>query len=455
MVGDVEAAAAVLERASESRPANLELRAMLARTYIDAEDATAAERATESLVEADPSSFPLIFEVARLYLQRSYVSEAVRVLTRAVEPALTGRQEAALHDILNEALARDPEHIEALKLLLRIYTWQRDDERSHVTLERLAEAAQTHGLRDEERRALEHLVRLVPFDQSYHERLDALGGPRPAGERDEADDELPSHAPQPEAPVFEVAGSKSFDFDPFAAAPPSAVAAPAVGSEFEWNDVAEIKDAGGADTFAAAPAAEFAPAEFTAADFAPTALDPASSFADLNEDPARRAASFADLNEEPARAATPAPLPEAADTFDLSFGQPAHPASEPAAFDPQEVHFADAFGDLSFGAADAAPDAGAPRRTYARGVGRAEAQVAERVGEMNFLRDRRRPARRPGGRAARRRGRRCRLLQAAARAWRRGRALRSGLQKRQRGGPGLRSGLRRRRPGRGQWKRRR
>ena len=103
------------------------------------------------------SSFPLIFEVARPDLQRSYVSEAVRVLTRAVEPALTGKQEA-VHDILNEALARDPEHIEALKLLLRIYTWQRDDERSHVTL-------RVRRGRADARAPRRRTAKSVPFDQ--------------------------------------------------------------------------------------------------------------------------------------------------------------------------------------------------------------------------------------------------------------------------------------------------
>ncbi|MCA1613018.1 MAG: tetratricopeptide repeat protein [Acidobacteria bacterium] len=349
-VGDVDEAAAVLERASADRPADLELRAMLARTYIDAEDATAAERATESLVESDPSSYPLIFEVARLYLQRSYVSEAVRVLARSVEPALAGRQEAALHDILSEALARDPEHIDGLKLLLRIYTWQRDDERSHVTLERLAEAAQTHRLHDEERRALEHLVRLVPFDQSYQERLEALGGARPVGERDEAEDGPRAQAAPVESPAYEAAGPQSFDFDPFAAAPPSHIPAAAGASEFEWNDVAGLGDAVGADAFAAP--AEFAAAEFAAADFTPAAVDPA--------------ASFADLNEEPARDAVAASQPGAAGSFDFSFEQsaPAGPAFE-SAFDQQEIHLSDTFGDASLGAGDAASDASADERVRA------------------------------------------------------------------------------------------
>ena len=270
-LGEAEEAAHVLERALTERPGDLEMRAMLARAYVDAEDASAAEAATEALVAADATNFPLLFEVARLYLRRSYVNEAVRVLTRAVEPALNGRQEAALLEILSEALARDPEHIEALKLLLRIYTWQRDDERMRVTLERLAEAAQTHNLAEEERRALEHLVRLVPFDQSYHERLDALGGASPDGARADSD-ALLAASPAYETPAAGDAsngGHALYDFDPFAASADQESAA----FDFEWNSVA-------------APAASeaAAPPQFAHA-------DPSASFADLNEDYAESSAT--------------------------------------------------------------------------------------------------------------------------------------------------------------------
>src|ERR1041384_7707429 len=173
-LGAMEEAAAVLEAAVAELPSDTELYAMLARVYLDAEDAPAADRAAEKLVEADQSNYPLLFEVAQLYLQQGDAHAAVRALVRAVEPALAKRQEKPLLELLNGALARDPENTEALRLLLRIYTWQRDDDRMRIALERLAEAAQAQELYEEERNALEHLVRLVPFDQTYAERLSAL-----------------------------------------------------------------------------------------------------------------------------------------------------------------------------------------------------------------------------------------------------------------------------------------
>ncbi|HEX8423928.1 MAG TPA: tetratricopeptide repeat protein, partial [Pyrinomonadaceae bacterium] len=133
-LGASDEAASVLEQAVAEEPRDVELRAMLSRAYLEAEDAVAAERATVALVELEASNYPQLFEVARLYLQRGDANAAVGVLSGIIEPALAGRQEQKLLGLLNEVLARDPEQIEALRLLLRIYTWQRDDDRMRVTL---------------------------------------------------------------------------------------------------------------------------------------------------------------------------------------------------------------------------------------------------------------------------------------------------------------------------------
>ncbi|HZH32351.1 MAG TPA: tetratricopeptide repeat protein [Pyrinomonadaceae bacterium] len=299
-LGAPDEAAAVLEQAVADKPDDLELRVMLSRAYLDAEDAPAAERATTSLVELEASNYTQFFEVARLYLQCGDTNAAVNVLSRAIEPALAKRQEQKLLGLLNEALARDPEQIDALRLLLRIYTWQRDDDHMRVTLERLAEAAQTHNLIAEERRALEHLVRLVPFDQSYHERLSELGAAS-EGEEEEAVAwyepplEAQTHA-QPDAheaatpgDVIERGGGDLFERggdvierigdgdvierggdNSFAMKETSPVNVGTGGGggavEFEWNSVAM-------------PEAEESNAEEDA-----VTIDPTSSFADLNED---------------------------------------------------------------------------------------------------------------------------------------------------------------------------
>ncbi|HYP00483.1 MAG TPA: tetratricopeptide repeat protein [Pyrinomonadaceae bacterium] len=279
-LGAPDEAAAVLEQAVSEEPKDVELHAMLSRAYIEAEDAPAAERSTLALVELEASNYPQLFEVAQLYLRRGDVTAAVGVLARTTEPALAGRQEQKLLGLLNEALARDPEQIEALRLLLRIYTWQRDDDRMRVTLERLAEAAQTHNLHGEERRALEHLVRLVPFDQSYHERLHELGDAPAEDAEEEATwyepaieekvEAAPVAPPALEVPTFENVIERGSD--PFAATETTPVSFEANDAgAFEWNSVAM-------------PEAQTEAEAQPEATSAPLPIDPNSSFADLNED---------------------------------------------------------------------------------------------------------------------------------------------------------------------------
>ena len=296
-LGASDEAAAVLEQAVAEEPKDIELRAMLSRVYLEAEDAPAAERATLALIELEASNYPQLFEVAELYLQRGDTKAAVGVLAGATEPALAGRREQKLLELLNEALARDPEQIEALRLLLRIYTWQRDDDRMRVTLERLAEAAQTHNLPGEERRALEHLVRLVPFDQSYHERLHQLGNaPEDVDEaatwyEPPVEEKLAAPPPPiPEVPAFENVIERGGDDDGSTSVNVAAGGA----SEFEWNSVA-------------VPETKERPEEPAAV----VAIDPNSSFADLNEDLA--AAETTRASGAPAR---PVPF----ETSDLGVG---------------------------------------------------------------------------------------------------------------------------------------
>ena len=228
-LGTPDDAAEALEKAVASRPGDVELRAMLARAYVEAESAVRAERATEELVNRDASSFTLFFDVVRLYLQQGAVGDATRLLSRIGEQALAGRQDEALLELLQEALARDPEQLDALRLLVRAYTWRRDEERLRTALERLADAAGSAGAADDERHALAQLTRLAPGETRFAARLEALGGPLP---------EDAGAAAAAEVPSFE---SFMIGDDAFAAPPPARAATPAAdapGGEFEWNSVA-------------------------------------------------------------------------------------------------------------------------------------------------------------------------------------------------------------------------
>jgi tetratricopeptide (TPR) repeat protein len=247
-MGAADDAAELLEKAIVDGNDDPEVISMLAQAYIDAEDAAGAERTTDMIVSADSRNYRRYTEVARLYLKLGNEDDAARVLGVITETMLAGREENDLLELVNEVLARAPEQVASLRLLARVYWWQRDNENLRATLERLAESAETAGLDDDERYALTQLVRLAPDEPRFLERLTALGG-----YVDEPNDE-PDLATAPateEVPSFE-----SFEIisDPVTAVPGVTGAETPVADEFEWNSVSEE-----------------------------SASDPSSSFADLNE----------------------------------------------------------------------------------------------------------------------------------------------------------------------------
>ena len=171
-----EDAAELLEIVVAASPDDPELISMLADAYIQAEDAAGAERAIRVLISQDASNYRRYVEVARIYLKAGDENESARILGTILEPMLAGREENDLLELVDELLARNPEHVASLRLLARIHWWQRDMEKLRSVLERLAESAEAEGLADEERYALTQLVRLAPEEQGYMDRLNALGG---------------------------------------------------------------------------------------------------------------------------------------------------------------------------------------------------------------------------------------------------------------------------------------
>ncbi|HEX8649954.1 MAG TPA: tetratricopeptide repeat protein [Pyrinomonadaceae bacterium] len=266
-LGSPDEAAEALERALQVEPNDVELWSMLAHAYIEAEDAPAAERATAKLVSHEPSSYQRFADVARLYLKAGDTDAATRVIAGIAEQLLAGRGEKQLLDLLNEVLALNPEQVEALRLLVRLHTWQHDTERLVAVLERLAEAAEAAQLVEDEHYALSQLVRLAPEEPRYLQRLRALGISAEAEGAGAA--HHPFEHPSHDVPTFE-------SFMPNVEA--EATARDALGggaTEFEWNAVTP-----------------------------PSASDPASSFADLNEDWAGADAG----SHDPSTTAAPPPL---------------------------------------------------------------------------------------------------------------------------------------------------
>ena len=230
--GTADEAAEVIESAAANNPDDVELLSMLASAQLENEDAARAEQATTALVAKEPSAYLRFVEVARLYLRTEKFEDAVRVVGAIAEQMLAEREESQLFELVNELLTCDADNVQALRLLVRAYWWQRDNENLKAALERLAEAAETAGLVQDERYALTQLTRMAP-DQAHHlERLKQLGG----AETETAGEDMPEieavaqPVPDEPAPVVE----DQVEFDPQTSSRPTAEA------EFEWDSMPDM-----------------------------------------------------------------------------------------------------------------------------------------------------------------------------------------------------------------------
>src|SRR5678816_4809844 len=147
----------------------------------------------------DAGNYLQFLPVAHLYLELGKIDDTVRILANIIERMLAGREEKELVEIVNGVLERNPDHIDALRMLIRIHWWQRDMDALRSSLERLAESAEAEELIDEERYALTQLVRLAPDEQRYMDRLNLLGGLQ----EETAEDFSAMTEPEDEVPQFE------------------------------------------------------------------------------------------------------------------------------------------------------------------------------------------------------------------------------------------------------------
>lgn len=173
-LGYSDDAAKTLENLIVEQPGNSDLNHLLIDCYLDLERPLEAEKVIHQLVEREPSEYPKLLELVDIYLKLNDTESATRILLITSEPLLASGKSEEFFNWLNEILHRNPENLEALRLLVRFYSWQRDDAQLRAALERLAEAARHNGSIDDERYALTQLVMMLPGEISYAERLQEI-----------------------------------------------------------------------------------------------------------------------------------------------------------------------------------------------------------------------------------------------------------------------------------------
>lgn len=173
-IGYTDEAAKTLEKVLESEPHNREIIFLLIECYLDTNNPRDAERVVTQLVEREPANYQKYLDVVQSYLKKSDTGSAARVLSVTSEHLLAGGQANELQRWINEVLAQNPEQLEALRLLVRLHGWQREEASYKESLERLAETAHLVGSADDERFSLSQLVMIAPHEADFARRLQEL-----------------------------------------------------------------------------------------------------------------------------------------------------------------------------------------------------------------------------------------------------------------------------------------
>ncbi|MCU1288223.1 MAG: hypothetical protein JWN60_452 [Acidobacteria bacterium] len=181
-IGDTDEAAKTLEKILETQPSNRDILYLLVDCHLDTNNPQAAEKSVIKLVEQEPANYPKFLELVAAYLRENDLPAAARILSMSSEHLLVGGQSEEFLTWTNEILARNPEQLEALHLLVRYYSWQRDDSELQQALKSLAEGARLAGSIDDERYALSQLVLMVPHETSFASRLQEIHSQHGLGE---------------------------------------------------------------------------------------------------------------------------------------------------------------------------------------------------------------------------------------------------------------------------------
>jgi len=172
--GFADDAAKTLEGMLEKQPYNREILNLLVNCYLDVNNSEEAEKAVIKLVEQEAANYPKFLDVTKSYLKNNDLQSAARILSMTSEHLLLGGQAEELGVWINEILAKNPEQLEALRLLVRYHGWQRDESELIQSLERLAESARLNESVEDERYALSQLMLMVPQESAYPQRIQEI-----------------------------------------------------------------------------------------------------------------------------------------------------------------------------------------------------------------------------------------------------------------------------------------
>ena len=173
-LGCADEAAEALEKVLADNQYNREVLMLLIDCYLDMNAPAKAEATVVKLVQQEPSNFPKFLQIVKVYMNENDLESSVRALSISFEHVLGAGHSEEFLGWINEILARNPEYLEALRLLVKYHTWHRDGVEIRKSLERLAETARANEAVEDERFALGQLTAMSPLQPEYAMRLDEL-----------------------------------------------------------------------------------------------------------------------------------------------------------------------------------------------------------------------------------------------------------------------------------------
>ncbi len=175
-LGYSDEAAKTLENILEQQPYNRDILFLLTDCHLDSGNPEAAEKTVTKLIEQEPANYTKYLDLVAAYIKQQDLDAAARILAVSSEHLLIGGQSEDYLKWTTEILARNPEHLPALRLLVRYDGWNRDESELVKSLERLAESANLADSSEDEITALSQLLSLIPHKPEYAERLLKLRG---------------------------------------------------------------------------------------------------------------------------------------------------------------------------------------------------------------------------------------------------------------------------------------
>ncbi len=198
-LGFADEAAKILEGILKEQPYNRDILYLLVDCYLDIDNPAEAEKAVTKLVAQEPANYPKYLDLVKVYIKNNDLNSAVRILSVSSEHLLVGGQSEDFFSWTNEILARNPEQLNAVRLLVRYHGWRRDEIELKKSLVRLAETARLLDAFEDEKSALTQLVMMAPAESDHAQRLQEIN----IAHGFEPNEAIESTKEDTETPVFE------------------------------------------------------------------------------------------------------------------------------------------------------------------------------------------------------------------------------------------------------------